>query len=728
MNNGFHPRAGLRSNASLKWHRGLNKIYDDILRTDDLYQRLCIITQGIVDTFGADFCRIWIIKPGDICDEGCIHAREARAMHPCQDNSRCLHLAASSGRYTSIQGTHKRVPFGYYKIGRIASGLEKKFLTNSVTTDSRVHNHKWAESLGLKAFAGYQLRDSIGDTIGVLALFSKHSISQDEYAILENVANTTGYIIQAGLSTERLTKEIEERRRLQNFFRQISAEQKTILQNVNLGIVREQNGYIVWSNDPLGKIMGCRSQDIIGHPIETLFQPGDEVSGILDELRSMARYGLGDSKEILINNRFGKKLWCRLSVSLIDFEDVRKGSIWILEDITQAKKAEIERKEIKKQLLQAQKMEALGTLAGGTAHEFNNLLQAISSYTSWLQNNNRDPKFSKYLSRIQTSVKNAAGLTKSLLSFARTNDGKKTAVFPKTIVKEISILIRHSVDRKITVDVKLPDDLWPIMANAQKIHQALLNLCLNARDAMPDGGHLLIEATNVTWPDGSGPSSIILPPGKYVLFRVKDTGCGIPQELRQHVFEPFFTTKETGKGTGLGLAVVYGIVKAHKGAVYFDSEPGMGSCFQFFIPATEISISGFKRTKQQVKGEGTILLIDDERDVRESLKKIIEMLCYRVLVAEDGQEGLEMYVAGRDEIDLIILDMIMPKLNGSEVLHRLHAMGSQTPVILLTGHMTEADMYNFLSLRPRKILEKPTDLPRLAETIHEILKDSRTIS
>ncbi len=726
MNNAFRPKASHGSNASLKWHQGLNRIYDDILRTDDLHQRLSIITQGIVDTFDADFCRIWIIKPGDICGDGCIHAKVARAIHPCLDSSKCLHLAASSGRYTSIQGSHKRVPFGYYKIGRIASGLEKKFLTNNVTSDPRVHNHEWAERLGLKAFVGYQLRDSMGGTIGVLALFSRHTISQDEYAILENVANTTGYIIQAGFSAERLTREIEERRRLQNFFRQISAEQKTILQNVNLGIIREQNGYIVWSNDPLGKIMGCKSHEIIGHPIETLFQPGDEVSNVLKELRSMARYGFGDSREILIHNRFGKELWCRLSVSLIDIDDAHKGSIWILEDTTQARKAETERKEIKKQLQQAQKMEALGTLAGGTAHEFNNLLQAISSYTSWLQNNNKDPKFSKYLSRIQNSVKNAAGLTKSLLSFARTNDGKKTTVFPKTIVKEIAILVRHSFDRKITVDVKLPDDLWPVRANAQKIHQALLNLCLNARDAMPDGGRLLIEAANVTWPDGSGPASIILPPGKYVSFRVKDTGCGIPDELRQHVFEPFFTTKETGKGTGLGLAVVYGIVKAHRGAVHFDSEPGIGSCFQFFIPATEIIVPGFKRTERQVKGEGTILLIDDEKDVRESLKKIIEMLCYRVLVAEDGQKGLEMYAARRGEIDLIILDMIMPKLNGSEVLNRLQAMGNQAPVIILTGHMTEADMYNFLSPRPRKILEKPADLPRLAETIHEILKGSRT--
>ncbi len=342
---------------------------------------------------------------------------------------------------------------------------------------------------------------------------------------------------------------------------------------------------------------------------------------------------------------------------------------------------------MREELFQAQKLEAVGTLAGGIAHDFNNMLQGILGYASLLKMKiPEDDPIQRPLSVIESSAEKAGELTRQLLGFARKGKYVVEPLNLNALVDDVFRIITRTFDRAIEITTTLKDNLWIIDGDRSQLEHVLLNLCLNARDAMPSGGTLHIETVNVElrkeeiqhpW----------LQPGRYAAIKVADTGTGINEEVKKHIFEPFFTTKERGRGTGMGLAMVYGVVKNHDGFITVDSEVGAGSSFTIYLPAVEKEARKEEVEERSLPhGKGTILVVDDEDFIRIFARETLEKLGYQVLEASDGLQAVEIYSSRQKEIDLVILDLIMPKMGGDETFRNLKKIDPEVKVLISSGY------------------------------------------
>ncbi|MFB3926847.1 MAG: PAS domain S-box protein [Syntrophales bacterium] len=359
------------------------------------------------------------------------------------------------------------------------------------------------------------------------------------------------------------------------------------------------------------------------------------------------------------------------------------GAVESIRDVTESRHAERARKELEAEFLQAQKMEAIGTLAGGIAHDFNNLLMAIQGYTSLmlLGMDSDNPNYKK-LKSIEEQVMSGADLTRQLLGFARGGRYEVKPIEINNVVETTSTMFGRT-KKEISIQKKLAPDLWKVDADQGQIEQVLLNLYVNAWQAMPGGGELYISTENVTI-DEKFTMPFHTKPGHYVKISITDTGIGMDEKTRQRIFEPFFTTKEMGRGTGLGLASVYGIIKGHGGIINVYSEKGHGTTFKIYLPASENKIEEAQKTSENlVKGHETILLVDDEEMIVDVSREILETLGYKVLVARSGKEAIDCYKNRRDEIDLVILDMIIPEMGGGRIFEVRSAEGAAEALEIL---------------------------------------------
>ncbi len=375
------------------------------------------------------------------------------------------------------------------------------------------------------------------------------------------------------------------------------------------------------------------------------------------------------------------------------------------------------------ELFQAQKLEAVGTLAGGIAHDFNNMLQGILGYASLLKMKvpDTDPIY-RPLSVIESSAEKAAELTKQLLGFARKGKYIVEPLNLNAIVEEVYKIITRTFDKAIEITTRLKHNLWTIDGDRSQIEHVLLNLCLNARDAMPSGGGLHIETSNVDL----RPEEIREPwlrPGRYAVIKVVDTGTGMTDEVKKHIFEPFFTTKEKGKGTGMGLAMVYGVVKNHDGFISVETGLGKGASFTIYLPAVEKEVMKEEvEEKSLPRGKGTVLVADDEEFVRIFVRETLEKLGYEVREASDGLEATEIYSAGNKEIDLVILDLVMPKMGGEEAFKNLKAIDPDVKVLISTGYgIGEQTKEMMKDTGIRGFLQKPYTVAELAELTRSAL-------
>lgn len=393
----------------------------------------------------------------------------------------------------------------------------------------------------------------------------------------------------------------------------------------------------------------------------------------------------------------------------------------VVKDITSIKKTEREKLELQKQLQQAQKMEAMGTLSGGIAHDFNNLLMGIQGRTSLLRmgKDSSHPDY-RHLKGIEESVKSAADLTRQLLGFARGGKYEVTPTNLNNLLKKSSEMFGRT-RKEIKRHEKYQEDIWTLEVDGGQMEQVLLNLFVNAWHAMPGGGDLFIETENVTVDESFiRPFEVQL--GKYVKISITDTGVGMDEATRQRIFEPFFTTRKMGRGTGLGLASVYGIIKNHGGFIDVYSERGHGTTFDIYLPASEKVVMKEKTlTGIIIKGSESILLVDDEDVVIDVGKELLEELGYEVLLARSGREAIEIYKKNKKKMDMVILDMIMPDMSGGDTYDRLKEINPDIKVLLSSGYSIDGQATEILNRGCEGFIQKPFDIKQLSQKLREIL-------
>jgi PAS domain S-box-containing protein len=388
-----------------------------------------------------------------------------------------------------------------------------------------------------------------------------------------------------------------------------------------------------------------------------------------------------------------------------------------------------DQKKLEEQFLQAQKMEAVGRLAGGVAHDFNNLITAILGYADLVQESfdPQDPRRDD-VAQIARAGQRAADLTRQLLTFARRQASAARMIDLNELVSHLGRLLARLIGDNILLGTQLAADLWPVLADAAQIEQVVLNLAVNARDAMPRGGRLAIRTANVDVRDEATGLDVGLAPGEYVLLTVTDTGVGMDEATLEHLFEPFYTTKEPGRGTGLGLATCYGIVKQARGHIAASSVPGQGSTFYVWLPRAtgEIDRREPSEAERRIRpGTETILLVEDEPLVRDLAERSLRQLGYRVLVAPSGTRAVDLTRGYAGDIHLLISDLVMPRMSGQQLAAELRAMRPGLRVVYISGY-TEETTPAQLQAEGAVLLWKPFTRDQLGRTVREILDSRRT--
>jgi len=395
----------------------------------------------------------------------------------------------------------------------------------------------------------------------------------------------------------------------------------------------------------------------------------------------------------------------------------------VARDVTDRIEAEKEKKHLESQLIHSQKMEAIGTLAGGIAHDFNNLLMGIQGYVSLmrLQSSEEDPN-SEYIQGIEDAVMNAANLTNQLLGFAR--KGKymlRQTSLNRIVTNSTKMFIRTT--KEVVTHLKLQEDIWAVKVDQGQFEQVLINIYLNARHAMPDGGDIFIQTENVYLSEAyCAPFEV--PAGNYVKASVTDTGVGIGTDIIERIFEPFFTTKEVGQGTGLGLASAYGIVKNHNGIIRVYSELGNGTTFDIYLPASDDKVAQDIRVRSEVlKGEEKILLVDDEESTIKVEKLMLKELGYSVMPALSGREAVQLYKKNKSDLDLVALDMIMPEMNGKDTFKELKKINPEVKVLLVSGYSLNKQIEELMQRGCDGFIQKPFDIVQLSHKLREVLEN-----
>lgn len=538
------------------------------------------------------------------------------------------------------------------------------------------------------------------------------------------------------LSTEELRKanqeleaEIQERRRAEEERRQSEEKYRTLLENIEDGFYEvDLKGNFTFFNSAMEKLLGRARHEMLGMNYRE-YMDESNVRQVFDCFNKIFRTGeaeKGFTWELVAKD--GTQRTVDSSVSLVrDKDGAPIGFQGVARDITDRKKAESEKQRLELQLRHSQKMEAIGTLAGGVAHDFNNLLAGILGYASMLKSMGMpgDP-VAKAAEVIEKAGQRASQLTQQLLGFARKGKMQNAPVDLHSTVQEVVALLSRTIDKNITIIQKLRAPMAAILGDPGQLQQVILNLAVNARDAMPNGGNLIFE-TDIMDLDGRTALRFDeMPAGRYLVLSVSDTGCGIPKELQERVFEPFFTTKEQGKGTGMGLAMVYGIVKNHGGTVTLYSEEQCGTRFQVYLPLSqEISpAAAASETAAPIMGSGRILVVDDEEVVRDMASDLLKALGYDVIAVSDGVEAVEYYKHHGDGIALAVIDMIMPRMGGRECFRELKKMNPDVKAILSTGYSRDGAAQEILDEGMLGFAQKPYRMRQLSEVVASAMSAS----
>lgn len=355
----------------------------------------------------------------------------------------------------------------------------------------------------------------------------------------------------------------------------------------------------------------------------------------------------------------------------------------------------------------------------------NNVLAPILLTVEILKDSVPDAHGLKMLEMVENSARRGSDIVSQVLGFARGKDGERAVIQIRHIIKETMSIVKHTFPKSISVRQNIPRDIWTILGDATQLHQLLMNLCVNARDAMPDGGTLNVSAENKTIDERYARKHVEAKPGSYLMLVVQDTGTGMPPEIRDRIFEPFFTTKEQGKGTGLGLSTVYSIVKSHDGFITVESEVGKGSAFGIYLPASESSQEPTTAIAQEFFPPGNgelILIVDDEESILQITKQTLETFRYQTLTASDGREALALYTSRGKEIALVLTDLMMPNMDGAATIRALRAMNPSVKIIASSGLIDNRQWIGDEDTATDAFIAKPYTADKLLNTIHQVLR------
>jgi len=536
--------------------------------------------------------------------------------------------------------------------------------------------------------------------------------------------------------TQELEGEITERQRVQEKLQEILLLQRAILDAANYSIISvSPDGTIRTFNAAAQRWLGYAAEEMVGQArLEILHDP-QEVAQHAGELAqelglpvelgfaalvARAQRGAPDEQEWTYIRKDGSRFPVLLSMTaLLDRQGEITGYLGIASDTT-------ERKHLEQQLRQSQKMEAVGRLAGGIAHDFNNLLGVIIGYCELLlmDSENCAGPLAKKVEEIEKAGQRAASLTRQLLAFSRKQVIKPAVLNLNSVVGDLDKMLRRLIGEDIDLAVLRGSGLGCAKADRSQIEQVIMNLVVNARDAMSKGGKLIIETRNVDLDEGYAQRHWPVRPGRYVMLAVTDTGTGMDEETQAHVFEPFFTTKEAGKGTGLGLATVFGIVKQSSGYIWVYSEPGLGSTFKIFLPRVDLPDDlGAPRARlaESLHGSETILLVEDAEAFRTLTREFLTTMGYAVLEARDGEEAIQIARQNGDPIHLLLTDVVMPKISGRELAERMKNLRPETKLIYMSGYTEDTVILHGVSHGTGALLQKPFTFEELSRKLREIL-------
>jgi PAS domain S-box-containing protein len=613
-----------------------------------------------------------------------------------------LELQASAGDAVGAGDGLRRVRLGEGAIGRIAEGREP-----AVTDAPLAGDAGWVARQRLVGFAGYPLVVE-GELVGVLAVFSRLPLTGVRLTALAAMANEVAVGLDRKMAEEALHRSEERYRR--------------IVETAHEGIwVIDAQGRTTFANERMARLLGCEVSEMMGVPFTQFMD--EEARRLAAQKLDARRRGVAEQHEFRFQRKDGAEVWAIVETTPFFDDGGFAGALAMITDLT-------ERRRMEDQLRQSQKLEAVGRLAGGVAHDFNNVLTVIIGAAEDLGARLAgDDPLHEDVGEIQAAAHRAAQLTRQLLAFGRKQATQPRIVDVREIVSDMERLLRRLIGENIELCVATEPCPAAVRADPGQLEQIVINLAVNARDAMPKGGRLTIETSGVHLGDEDLRRHVDVAPGDYVLVAVSDNGTGMTREVQSHLFEPFFTTKGVRGGTGLGLSTVYGIVKQCGGGVSVYSEPGRGSTFKIYLPRALAAAEPATRAPAGVteaRGSETILLVEDEAMVRAMAVRVLRRAGYRVVDAGDGEEALRLVADPKTpHVDLLVADVVMPRLGGPDLAARLRETRPDLRVLFVSGYTDRALEIEAQLGDRTAFLSKPFDGSALGATVRELLDRER---
>ncbi|MEK7670161.1 MAG: PAS domain S-box protein, partial [Bacteroidota bacterium] len=548
--------------------------------------------------------------------------------------------------------------------------------------------------------------------LGVIVVASKNrdAFTHKQLDVINAFANQVGVAMENTALLDRL-KSSEER------YMDLFEHSPDMYHIVNA------EGFVVSCNQTEADRLGYRKEELVGQSILKLYPPSYHVEArrLLKEIFEMNREVKGLEEQMLTSS--GAIMDISVNTSII-YDEAKNPMLMraVARDITEKKKLEAK-------ILHAQRIDSIGNLAGGVAHDFNNILTSILGSTAIMKRKMRQQdQWYRLVDIIDTAAKRGASLTRQLLTFARKGNVQFRPVIVNDILQETLNLFERSIDKTIEVKKMLTNDICLINGDDGQIQQAVLNILINARDAMPDGGVISLQSERIDFGDHQPGAFSEARTGEYVAVSVADTGIGMTKDVQNRIFEPFFTTKDQGKGTGLGLSVVYGVINSHNGFVSVQSEPGVGSQFTLYFPLLE-ETDNIKRSLGQSKllqGSESVLVVDDEKDVGEIIGGMLSNLGYKVTIVNSGKKAIALY-RKKKRFDIVVLDVNMPAMGGKETFLKLKEIDPDARVLISTGYSNQSAESSQVRDSVDGFLQKPYQLEELSKTMREVLDKRRTL-